>query len=293
LIGWWRARQGAPGYAGWRSFRIALSSIGATRFCGADLRGAFFTDAHLAQVSFAASRRKATRLEGVCWIGAKGLELARLGATLLAEPRCRKLLLRGSAPWADLHGLNLHGAYLHQADLRGADLREANLSESVLTEARLEKANLKASQCLGTDLSGAHLTGATLEGWNIDHATNLHAIDCAYVYLLEPFDALGHRRDDHHRERLPHDPDKTFAPGEFETYFKQPIEEVKLLIKNGIDEKAFQQAFQEVMRRHPEITPQSVTGTKQIGDDVLVILQPSAPIDNSTVEQTFFTEYNA
>jgi hypothetical protein len=79
--------------------------------------------------------------------------------------------------------------------------------------------HLKASQCLGTDLSGAHLTGATLEGWNIDHATNLHAIDSAYVYLLEPFDALGQRRDDHHRERLPHDPDKIFGPGDFETYF--------------------------------------------------------------------------
>jgi uncharacterized protein YjbI with pentapeptide repeats len=293
LIAWWRARQSAPGYAGCRSFGIALSSIGATRFCGADLRGAFFTDAQLARVSFEASRRQATRLEGVCWIGAKGLELAHTRGTLLAEPRCRQLLLSGSAPGADLHGLNLRGAYLPQADLRGADLRETNLSEAVLKEAHLEKANLKASQCLGTDLEGAHLTGATLEGWNIDHATNLHAIDCAYVYLLEPFDALGHRRDDHHRERLPHDPDKTFTPGDFETYFKQLVEEVKLLIKNGIDAKAFQQAFQEVMRRHPEITPQSVTGIKRNGDDVLVTLQPSAPVDKGAVEQTFSDKYNA
>jgi uncharacterized protein YjbI with pentapeptide repeats len=293
LIAWWRARRGAPGYAGCRSFGIALGSIGATRFCGADLRGAFFTDAQLARVSFAASRRQASRLEGVCWIGAKGLELARLGATILAEPRCRQLLLSGSAPGADLHGLNLRGAYLPQADLRGADLRETNLSEAVLKEANLEKANLKASQCLGTDLEGAHLTGATLEGWNIDHTTNLHAIDCAYVYLLEPFDALGQRRDDHHRERLPHDPDKTFAPGDFETYFKQLIEEVKLLIKNGIDAKAFQQAFQEVMRRHPEITPESITGIKRNGDDVLVTLQPSAPVDKGAVEHTFSNEYNA
>ena len=293
MIGWWRARQGAPGYAGCRSFGIALRSVGATRFCGADLRGAFFTDAQLARVSFAASRRQATRLERVCWIGAKGLELARPGATLLAEPRCRQLLLSGSSPGADLHGLNLRGAYLPQADLRGADLREANLSEAVLKEAHLEKANLKASQCLGTNLEGAHLTGATLEGWNIDHATNLHAIDCAYVYLLEPFDALGHRRDDHHRERLPHDPDKTFTPGDFETYFKQLVEEVKLLIKNGIDAKAFQQAFQEVMRRHPEITPQSVTGIKRNGHDVIVTLQPSSPVDKGAVEQTFSDKYNA
>ncbi len=293
LLSWWRARQGAPGYAGCRSFGIALGSVGATRFSGADLRGAFFTDAVLALVSFAATRRQTTRLERVCWHGAKGLELARPGATLLAEPRCRQLLLSGSAPGADLQGLNLRGAYLPQADLRGADLRETNLSEAVLTEAYLENANLKASQCLGTDLQGAHLSGATLEAWNIDHSTKLNAIDCAYVYLLEPFDALGQRRDDHHRERLPHDPDKSFGPGDFEIYFKQLLEEVKLLIKNGVDAKAFQQAFQEVTRQYPQITPELITGLKKSGNDVLVTLQAPASVDKGAVEQTFFAKYNA
>ena len=293
LFTWWRVHQGAPGYAVSRSFGIALGSIGSTRFNGADLRGAFFADAHLARASFAASRRHATRLERVCWIGSKGLDLARPGATLLAETRCRQLLSGGSAPGADLHGLNLRGAFLPQADLRGADLRETNLSEAVLTEAHLENANLKASQCLGTDLEGAHLTGATLEAWNINHATNLHAIDCAYVYLLEPFDALGQRRGDHHRERLPHDPDKSFGPGDFETYFKQLLEEVKLLIKSGVDAKAFQQAFQEVMRQHPQITPESITGLKKSGNDVLVTLQAPAEVDKGAVEQTFFAKYNA
>jgi uncharacterized protein YjbI with pentapeptide repeats len=161
----------------------------------------------------------------------------------------------------------------------------------VLNEAHLEGANLKASQCLGTVLSGAHLTGATLEGWNIDHATQLTGVDCTYVYLLEPLDALGQRRDDHHRERLPHDPDKSFGPGDFEVYFKQVIEEVKLLIKNGVDAKAFQQAFQEVMRQHPEITPESLTGIRRIGNDVLVTLQPSAPVEKGAVEQTLFNKY--
>ena len=291
-VSWWRASRGVPGYAGCRSLGIVLGSVGATRFSGSNLRGAFFTDAQLARVSFAASRRQTTRLERVCWKGAKGLDLARPGATILAEPRCRQLLLTGSAPGADLHGLNLQGAYLPQADLRGADLREANLSEAVLTEAHLDKANLKASQCLGTDLEGAHLTGSTLEGWNIDHATNLHAVDCTHVYLLEPFDELGQRRDDHDRERLPHDPKKSFGPGDFETYFKQLIEEVKLLFKNGIDAKAFQQALQEVMHKHPEITPESVTGIKRNGDDVLVTLQPTANVDKGAVEQTLFAEYN-
>jgi uncharacterized protein YjbI with pentapeptide repeats len=149
--------------------------------------------------------------------------------------------------------------------LRGADLRGVNLSNAVLKGAHLENANLKGSQCLGTDFDGAHLTGTTLEAWNIDHTTNLRDVDCAYVYLLEPLDAQGQRRDDHHRERLPHDTDKTFGPSDFEAYFKQVIEEVKLLIKNGVDAKAFQAAFKEVMRLHPIITRKSLTGIKLLG----------------------------
>ena len=216
-----------------------------------------------------------------------------LGNSILAEPRTQKLLLTRSAPGADLCGLNLRGAYLPQADLRDADLREANLSDALLDEAHLENANLKASQCLGTNFEGAHLTGATLEAWNIDHTTNLKGVDCAYVYLLEPLDAQGQRRDDHHRERLPHDPDKTFGPGDFEAYFKQVIEEVKLLIKNGVDAKAFFAGFQELMRLHPQITPLSLTGIKRMGDDVLATLQVPAEIDKGEVERDFFAEYNA
>jgi len=293
MIAYMRTLRQVTGYLGARKFGIKLASLGATSFSGANLYSACFVETHLAFVSFADSRRQASFLDHVCWKEATGLQLACLGTSILANPRCRQLLQSGSAPGVDLHGLNLRGAYLPEADLRGADLRETNLSEAVLTEAHLENANLKASQCLGTDLAGAHLTGATLEGWNIDHATKLVGVDCAYVYLLEPFDALGQRRDDHHRERLPHDPDKSFGPGDFETYFKKLIEEVKLLIKNGVDARAFQQAFQEVMRQHPQITPESVTGLKRSGNDVLVTLQAPASVDKGAVEQTFFDKYNA
>jgi uncharacterized protein YjbI with pentapeptide repeats len=293
MIAFQRSRRGAMGYAGVRAFGIALGSLGGTCFSGADLRGSFFTGIGLARVNFAASRQRATRLERVCWKGVQGLDLAHTRGTILAEPRSRSLLLGGSALGADLRGLNLRGAYLPQADLRGADLSEANLNEAVFTEARLEGANLKQSQCLGTDLEGAHLTGATLEAWNIDHATNLHAINCSYVYLLGPLDALGQRRDDHHRERLPHDSDKNFGPGDFEAYFKQVIEEVKLLIKNGVDAQAFQQAFQELMRQHPQIRPESITGLKKSGNDMLVTLEVPASVDKGAVEQTFFAKYNA
>jgi uncharacterized protein YjbI with pentapeptide repeats len=280
------SRGGAQGYVFIRASLIgSIAGIGGTSFRSADLKGSCFGDSSVAQVNF-----KDARLNRVCWKGAQGLEMANVSGTILADPRCRSLLLSGSAPGADLRGLNLRGAYLHQADLRGADLREANLCEAELSDANLKNANLKASQCLGTELSGAHLTGATLEGWNIDHATKLDGVDCAYVYLLEPLDELGQRRDDHDRERLPHDPDKSFGPGDFEVYFKHVVEEVKLLFKNGVDAKALMQALQEVMRQHPQITSESI-GFSRNGNDVLMTLHPTAPVDKGVVEQTLFNEY--
>jgi|GEM_PF-6424005 hypothetical protein len=45
------------------------------------------------------------------------------------------------------------------------------------------------------------------------------------------------------------------------------------------------------MRQHPQITPESLTGLKRIGEDVLATLQPSASVDKGAVEQTFFAEY--
>jgi uncharacterized protein YjbI with pentapeptide repeats len=292
-LAFWRSKQLATGYCGARGLGVILFSLGGTRFSGADLRGAFFTKAQLKSASFASSRMQVTRIERVCWHGAFGLDHASLSDSILAESRTRKLLVSLAAPGADLRGLSLRGAYIPQADLRGVDFREVNLCDALLEGAHLEKANLKGSQCLGTNFEGAHLTGATLESWNIDHTTNLRDVDCAYVYLLEPLDAQGQRRDDHRRERLSHDPDKTFGPGDFEAYFKHVIEEVKLLIKNGVDAKAFQAAFQEVMRLHPQITPESLTGIKRMGNDVLATLQVPAEVDKGEIERDFFAEYNA
>ncbi len=112
-----------------------------------------------------------------------------------------------------------------------------------------------------------------------------------FIYLLEPQDAQGNRRDDHHRERLPHDPMKTFEPGDFEAIFKQMLEEVKLLIRNGVDPKAFLHAFQAVMQQHPQITPQSLTGIKLIGNDVMATLQVPNGTDKAAIEQTFDAQY--
>ena len=292
---YWRASRGAPGYAGAKQFGVELAAIGGTRFEGADLRGAFFRQARLANTSFAASRRQPTRLERVCFSGAQGLERARLGASLLADPRARQLLVTLQGANGQFEEINLRGAWLEQVDLRGANLRYADLSGAALGQAQLQQANLKACQCLGTDFSAAHLDGACLEGWNIDSGTHLAAVQASHVYLLECTDQWGHRRDDHQRERLPHDPQKNFEAGDFETYFQQVLEEVKILIRGGINPKAFQQAFQEVMRQQPQITPECLTSIRRSpsGEDVMATFQVPAGTDKAAFQHTLDSEYRA
>lgn len=290
-----RASRGAPGYAGAKKFGVVLGAIGGTRFEGADLRGAFFRQARLANTSFAASRRQPTRLERVCFSGARGLERARLGTSLLADPRVRQLLVTLQGSKGQFEAINLRGAWLEQVDLRGANLRYADLSGAALGQAQLQQANLKACQCLGTDFSEAHLDGACLEGWNIDSGTHLAAVQASHVYLLECTDAQGHRRDDHQRERLPHDPKKNFEAGDFETYFQQVLEEVKILIRGGINPKAFQQAFQEVMRQQPQITPECLTSIRRSasGEDVMATFQVPPGTDKAAFQHTLDSEYRA
>ena len=292
---YWRASRGAPGYAGAKKFGVELGAIGGTRFEGADLRGAFFRQARLANTSFAASRRQPTRLERVCFSGARGLERARLGASLLADPRVRQLLVTLQGANGQFEAINLRGAWLEQVNLRGANLRYADLSGAALGQAQLQQANLKACQCLGTDFSAAQLDGACLEGWNIDSGTHLAAVQASHVYLLECTDAQGHRRDDHQRERLPHDPKKNFEAGDFETYFQQVLEEVKILIRGGINPKAFQQAFQEVMRQQPQITPECLTSIRRSpsGEDVMATFQVPPGTDKAAFQHTLDSEYRA
>ena len=292
---YWRASRGAPGYAVAKQFGVVLGAIGGTRFEGADLRGAFFRKARLANTSFAASRRQPTRLERVCFSGARGLERARLGVSLLADPRVRQLLVTLQGANGQFEAINLRGAWLEQVDLRGANLRYADLSGATLGQAQLQQANLKACQCLGTDFSAAQLNGACLEGWNIDSGTNLAAVQASHVYLLECTDQWGQRRDDHQRERLPHDPQKNFEAGDFETYFQQVLEEVKILIRGGINPKAFQQAFQEVMRQQPQITPECLTSIRRSpsGEDVMATFQVPPGTDKAAFQHTLDSEYRA
>lgn len=270
-----------------RILRLFFQTIGGTNFSGANLACISFSYACLGSTNFSDSRHNSTNLTNIRWHNAQGLDRARLGTSNLQNPRVRHLLvtLNGvnqDLTNADLRGANLAGANLHRIHLKGT-----NLNGATLADAELHGANLTEAQCIGTDFTGARLTGACLEAWNIDETTILKDIDCEYVFLKAEPDRYGNR------ERRPHNPNKIFQPGDFEKFFKEMLDTVQILIRNGVDPQAFQAAFDKVMAENPDITRESIQGIEKQGHDVLLTLQVPEGTDKAKVERTWDEGYQA
>jgi uncharacterized protein YjbI with pentapeptide repeats len=275
-----RAAKGDEKFALIRTFGIALGALGGTRFDGADLTHANFTNAILKSTNF----RTAT-LTHVCWHDAQKLDRARVGDSILANPMVRELLVtrngyKHSYVDANLRGANLNGVNLDQATLTWADL-----SNATLHRAHLRDANLREVLAIGADFTGAYLTGACLEGWNIDHTTLLTDVDCQYVFLLEQPNAMGHR------ERRPHDPDAVFQPGDFEKLYRKMINVVQVLLRNGMDRAAFAVAFQQLMAEYPDIGYDSIQAIERKGNDALVTLEVAATADKAEISRSLQAAY--
>jgi uncharacterized protein YjbI with pentapeptide repeats len=269
-----------------RLFGLALSALGGTSFCGADLTRATFNQALLKSTNFANSRQRETTFTHVYWQGADKLDCARLGDAIVQDRRVRILLTTPEKGYKqDLTDANLRGANLKGATLEGAVLRRAMLSDAKLEKAVLKDAMLTEAQAIHADFTGACLTGATLEAWNIDNTTVLKAIDCQYVFFLE------HPNEKGSRERLPHDTDKMFQPGDFEKLFKEMLDEVQILIRNGIDPIAFKAAIQNIREQNPEINQDSFKGMEKQGDDVLIKLQVPEGTDKAKIERDWDSGY--
>ncbi|HEY9817286.1 MAG TPA: pentapeptide repeat-containing protein [Candidatus Obscuribacterales bacterium] len=268
-----------------RIIRLAFAALGGTTFSGADLSGASFSHAYLQRTNFADYRHKSTILSQVRWHQAHDLDQARLGSSILQDPRVCTLLttLNGidhDLSHADLHGANLASAQLHRIRLNNAILNGANLEG-----AELHGAILTEAQCIATNFTTAHLTGACLEAWNIDETTILKDVDCQHIFLREKPDDRGDR------ERRPHDLNKDFRTGDFEKFFKETLDTVQILIRNGIDPAAFRTAFEKVTAENPDVSRDSIQGFERQGQDVLLTLQVPAGTDKAKIERTWDEGY--
>lgn len=262
-----------------RNLGLRLNSLGGTNFRNANLTGARFSKAVLAQVSF----RDAKSLARVCWRGAQQLERARLSGSILADPRIRELFVTGQGADGDWQGCDLRDVDLSQADLSAANLKGADLRGALLFGADLRGANLSACNAVGVDFTAAKLSGACLEGWNIDRTTQFRDVECSHVFLFE------HANERGVRERRPADPDSDFAPGDFEKLFAEIAETIEILLRHGTDLESLREAIQVAQATHPGLL--RLVGLRQAGDDAIATFEVEPDADKGSIERMVRKEY--
>jgi len=242
-----------------RQIAIAISSLGGTSFRHANLTNANFSYATLKSTDFRNSNTTRT-----LWHRTFNLNQARVGNTILINPKVRDLLVTGNGHQQDFANANLKGANLIRSDLSYANLKAADISEATFQDACLEWVNLTQTQAIGADFTNAKMTGACgLATWNIDSTTQLEWVDCRWIYLLE-YPKAG--TDD--RERRPSSGE--FAPGEFTSLFQEVLHTVDLIFHNGIDWKAFISTFKRVQVEN-EGTKLDVQSIENKGDGVVIV----------------------
>ncbi|BDI20661.1 hypothetical protein ANSO36C_64630 (plasmid) [Nostoc cf. commune SO-36] len=240
----------------------------------ADLSGIDLTGANLSNFGF----DDGVKLRGADLRGAN-LEKANLSKLDLSEFDLSGANLRGTK----LKGTRFKGANPTGTKLKGTNLSELDLSRFDLSELDFSRANFKGSnlsrvQALETNFAKATFTGACIEDWNINSATNLEGVICAYIYLKEG-----------QQERRPSSGD--FAPGEFTKLFKKSLETVDLIFRNGIDWDAFAYSFKkvEVENQGAQLDVQSI---EKKGDGILVIRVTVFPdADKAKIHSEFIQGY--
>ncbi|WP_017651411.1 pentapeptide repeat-containing protein [Fortiea contorta] len=261
------------------SIAIAFSAIGGTSFRNANLTDANFTGATLKNTDFRKANLTRTR-----FYEAKNLEFSRVDDGILADRNVLNLLVTGNGRKKSYVGANLKGANLIGADLKEANLKLADISEATCQQACLEWVNLTRTQAVNTDFTSAQMTGACVEAWNIESTTKLDNVDCRFIYLLE-YPKPG--TDD--RERRPSSGE--FKSGEFTKLFEEVLNTVDLIFRNGIDWRAFANAFQTVQEQNQN-TELALQSIENKGDGVVVVkVAVNADADKEKIHGDFTQNY--
>ena len=247
-----QAHRGKPAHRAIQWTALGILSRFGTRFNHSDLSQASFSQANLRHSDLSQANLTLTN-----FTGASGLEQTRCDATPLSHAAVQQLLSRRQGAGQSYAGCNFSSCDLRGVNLQTADLSGANLNQANLANADLSHANLSRVQALGTDFQGAEFTGACVEGWNINASTCLDNINCEFVYLRHPT-----------QERRPSS--GSFAAGEFSLLFREMLDTVDLIFRNGVDWKAFAASLQQVQVEHDGLDLQ-VQSIEHKGDGAIVV----------------------
>ena len=265
------------GVEAWNKWRKDNSDI-IPDLRSADLEDADLSNADLMGVNLMSANLSNADLMGVNLMSANlmlaHLSSADLTGAYLENANLMVAHLEGvDLMGADLMGADLEGVDLSSANLDGVDFSSANLEGVDFSSANLDGANLQMAQALNTNFEDANLTGACIEDWNINSNTNFENVKCDYIFLKYTY--LEEEQRWVFSDRIPHDPNKIFAPGEFTKRYQKILETVDLYFGEGIDWQVFLQSFQKLQEeeklkiQNGENIISTVQGIKNTGDGSL------------------------
>ncbi|MEM9271532.1 MAG: hypothetical protein AAGA80_01025, partial [Cyanobacteria bacterium P01_F01_bin.143] len=117
-----------------------------------------------------------------------------------------------------------------------------------------------------------------------------------YIYLKGKYS--GEENKWIFSDRIPHDPDKIFAPGEFTKRYQKILETVNLYFGDGIDWQVFLNSFQKLQEEerikiadgNQEVP--LVQGIENAGDGSFIIkIGVSSDTDKGEIEKSFWQKY--
>ena len=254
-----------------RTIAVNLASIRGTSFINANLTDSNFQQSVLKHCDFSNATLIHTNFHLV-----QKLDCARVGNTILANPKVRELLVKKRGVKQSYIGCNIKGGNLAGADLSEVNFTEADISEATFVDAILERANFTKAQAINTNFQHARLTAACLQAWNIDSTTQLEEVICDYVFLLN-----------NQNERRPSS--GVFAPGEFTKLFQVFINTVDLIFQNGLDLQALYSALVDVKAANQD-TQLAIRSIENKGDGVVVVKVEVTEEANKTKIHSDFTQ---
>lgn len=283
----------------WKIARL-LVTPGGTRFRGANLTDANFTQAKLNYADF-----RTAILTRTDWFQAEKLNRSRHEGTYLEDVMVQKLVTTRSGRGRDFAGRNLQGVNLQGADLVDANFIDANLNEASLQGADLSNGKLVRSQLYRTDLTKARLTGAYIQDWGISPETKLDGVECLYVYMRLP------TPDDPDPFRKPDQRSQVFTVDDFADFITPIIKTMGLYYRQNVDLRQVAQAFKtldldhagavdpgaaaiafrQISQQYPEAGLELIALEGQGGDRVRVHAKIDERVDRSQLSAEYFARY--
>ncbi|MFM2378078.1 MAG: hypothetical protein RLZZ143_654 [Cyanobacteriota bacterium] len=283
-------------------WKIARSFVtpGGTRFRGANLTDANFTQAKLNYADF-----RAAILTRTDWFQAEKLNRSRHEGTYLEDAMVQKLVTTRSGRGRDFAGRNLQGVNLQGADLVDANFIDANLNEANLQGADLSNGKLVRSQLYRTNLTKARLTGAYIQDWGISPETKLDGVECLYLYMRLP------TPDDPDPFRKPDQRSQVFTVDDFADFITPIIKTMGLYYRQNVDPRQVAEAFktldlyhagavdpgaaaialQQISQQYPEAGLELIALEGQGGDRVRVHAKIDDRVDRSQLSAEYFARY--